>query len=119
MVALKKLGIEKWLVKTVQSMYRNTRSRVRVDGAFSDDFLVQLGLHQASVLSALLFIIVLDAPSRNIRSECPEELLYDDDLALVSEPLESLKGRLEAWKGALESKGLRANVNMTKNDDQL
>ena len=87
-------------------MYRNTQSRVRVDRPFSDDFLVQVGLHQ-----------VLDAPSRNIRSECPEELLYDDDLALVSEPLESLKGRLEAWKGALESKGLGANVNMTKNDD--
>ena len=98
-------------------MYRNTQSRVRVDRPFSDDFLVQVGLHQVSVLSALLFIIVLDAPSRNIRSECQEELLYDDDLALVSETLESLKGRLEAWKGALESKGLRANVNMTKNDD--
>ena len=119
MVALKKLGIEKWLVKTVQSMYRNTRSRARVDGAFSDDFLVQVGLHQASVLSPLLFITVLDAPSRKIRSECPEELLHDDDLALVSETLESLKRRLEAWEGALESKGLRANVNMTKNDDQL
>ena len=92
-------------------MYRNTRSRVRVDGAFSDDFLVQAGL------SPLLFIIVLDTPSGKIRSECPEELLYDDDLALVSETLESLKGRLEAWKGALESKRLKANVNMTKKDD--
>ena len=33
---------------------------------------------------------------REIRSGCPEELLYADDLTLASETLEGLKGR--AWK---------------------
>ena len=59
--ALKKLGVEEWFNKIVQSMYRNARSRVRTDGVFRDDFLVQVGLHQGSVLSPLLFIIVLEA----------------------------------------------------------
>ena len=36
--------------------------------------------------------------------------LYRDDLTLASEKLEELKGRLEAWKATLESKGLRVNV---------
>ena len=56
--------------------------------------------------------MALEALSREIRSECPEdpeELLYTDDLAL-----ESLKSRLEAWKRALKSKGLRVNVKKTK-----
>ena len=61
-------------------MYRNTRSHVTVNGTFSHDFLVQVGLHQGSVLSPLLFIIVLEALSREIRSECPEELSYTDEL---------------------------------------
>ena len=45
---LRKAGVEEWLVKTAQSMYRNAQNRVRVNGNFSD-FLVQVGLHQGSV----------------------------------------------------------------------
>ena len=41
-------------------------------------------------------------------------MFYADELALVSETLRGLKVRLEAWKGALESKGLRVNVKKTK-----
>ena len=61
----------------------------------------------------ILFIIVLEQLSREIRSGC-SELLYADDLALVNETLGSLKGRLETWKKALESKGLRVNVTKIK-----
>ena len=50
------------------------------------------------MFNLLFFIIVLEALSREIRSGCPEELLYADDLAFVSETLQGLKGRLEAWK---------------------
>ena len=88
-------------------MYRNARRRVRVNGTFSD-------VYQGSVLNPLLFITVLEALSRKIRSGCSEDLLYADELALASETLEGLKGRLEARKGALESKVLRLNVKKTK-----
>ena len=64
-------------------MYRNARSRVSVDGTFSDDFLVQVELHQGSVLSPLLFITMMEVLSREIRSGCLEELLYAGDLALL------------------------------------
>ena len=73
-------------------------------GLSSDNFLVQVGLHQDSVLSPLLFIVVLEALLREIRSGCPEELLDANVLALVSETREGLKGRLKIWKGALDSK---------------
>ena len=36
---------EEWLVKIVGSAYMNARRGVRVNIAFSDDFLAQLGLH--------------------------------------------------------------------------
>ena len=48
---------------------------------------------------------MLETLSREIRSQCQEELIYSDDLTLVSETLEGLKGRLESWKEALVSKG--------------
>ena len=82
------------MVPRVWGLFRNARSRVRVNGTFNDDFLVQVGLHQGSVLSLLLFIIVLQVLSRKIRSECPEELLYADDLVLVKH----LRTRKGDWK---------------------
>ena len=40
-------------------MYKDVRSRVRVGDGYSEEFGV--GVHQVSVLSPLLFIIVLEA----------------------------------------------------------
>ena len=47
------------------------------------------------MLSSLVFFIVLEVLSRKMRSGFLEELLYVDDLALVSESLEGLKGKLD------------------------
>ena len=57
---------------------------------------------------------MLEALSREIRSGCPEELLYADDLASVSEMHKCLKWRLESWKRALESMGFQVNIKKTK-----
>ena len=48
-------------------MYENVRSCVRVCKGLSDEFEVKFGVHQGSVISPLLFIIVLDALSWEIR----------------------------------------------------
>ena len=48
-------------------LYENVRSCVRVCKGLSDEFEVKFGVHQGSVLSPLLFTIVLDALSRDIR----------------------------------------------------
>ena len=48
-------------------MYWNVPSHVRVNGIFSDYFLVQVGSHQDLVLSLLSIAIVLEALSREIR----------------------------------------------------
>ena len=61
--ALGKLGVEEWIVRLVQGMYANARSRVRVGEGYSEEFEVKVGVHQGSVLSPLLFIIVLEALS--------------------------------------------------------
>ena len=62
--ALRKLGVEEWIVRLVQGMYANARSRVHVGEGFSKEFKVKVRVHQGSVLSPLLFIIVLKALSR-------------------------------------------------------
>ena len=45
--AMRKLGIDEWLVRLVQSMYKDVRSRVRVGDGYSEEFGVGVGVHLA------------------------------------------------------------------------
>ena len=112
--ALRKLGVEEWIVRLVQGMYANVRSCVHVGEGYSEEFEVKVGVHQGSVLSPLLFIIVHEALSREFRSGVPREDLYADDLVIIAESLEECVRRLLTWKEAMEKKGLRVNAGKTK-----
>ena len=46
-------------MRLMQRMCANARSRVRVGEWYSEEFEVKVGVHQALVLSPLLFTIVL------------------------------------------------------------
>ena len=112
--AMRKLGVAEWLVKTVMAMYEQASTVVRTEGGDSESFEVKVGLHQGSVLSPLLFLIVMEAVTREVRGGLPWELLYADDLVLVAKSWEELKGKLKEWKMAMERKGLKVNMGKTK-----
>ena len=57
-------------------MEANARSQVRVGEGFSKEFEVKAGVHQRSVLSPLLFIIVLEALSHEFQAGVPWDDLY-------------------------------------------
>ena len=61
-----KLDFEEWIVRLVQGMYANEQSSVRVSKGYSQEFQVKVGVHQGSVLSPLLFIIMLKALSHEL-----------------------------------------------------
>ena len=75
---------------------------------------MKVGVHQGSILSPLLFIIVLEALSREFRAGVPWEDLYADDLVIINDSLEECVRRLLLWKEAMEKKGLRVNAGKTK-----
>ena len=95
-------------------MYEDVRSRVRVGSGCSAEFGVKVGVHQGSVLSLLLFIIVLEALSREFRTGCPCMLLYADDLMISAESMKELLVKLKTWKAEMERKGLRVNIGKTQ-----
>ena len=72
----------------------------------SEEYGVGVGVHQGSVLSPLLFILVLEALSREFCTGVPWELLYADDLAVIADTLEKCVSKLIAWKEGMETKGL-------------
>ena len=55
----------------MQGMYSNARSCVIVGEGYSEGFEVKVGVHQGSVLSPLLFIIMLEALSHKWRPGSP------------------------------------------------
>ena len=111
---MQKLKIDEWVIQVVKSMYDHAQSKVRIANSYSNPVNVSVGVHQRSLLSPLLFIIVMEALSRDFRIGCPWELLYAHDLVIVAESLEELKIRLKNWKSRLEEKGLKVNVGKTK-----
>ena len=57
---------------------------------------------------------MMEALSRECRIGCPWELLYADDLVIISDHVEDLKIQLQAWRTFLETRGLRTNVGKIK-----
>ena len=94
--ALRTVGVDEWIVRVIQSMYDGPTSKIRVNDSYSDNINVKVGVHQGSVLSPLLFIIVLEALSKEFRTGCPWELFYADDLVISAETPELLREKLIA-----------------------
>ena len=56
--AMRKKVILECLVRSVMSLYEGAQTRVRVDSMLSEEFEVNVGMSQGSVLSPVLFAVV-------------------------------------------------------------
>jgi len=93
--AMRKLEVEECLVSAVMSMYTGAKTVVRTVYGISNGFEVKVGMHKASALSPLLFVMVMEALSRELRVALPWELLYADDLVVIAETEDDLIKRLD------------------------
>jgi hypothetical protein len=111
--ALRKKGVAECYVRAVMKMYEGVVSQVRLEGEDSDDFTVRVGIHQGSVLSPFLFAIVMDVVTEEVAKEGWYEM-FADDLVLICRSRSEAERKFIAWKSALETKGLKVNINKTK-----
>ena len=65
--AMRKKGLPEILVKAVMSLYEGSKMKVITGSEFSEEFYVAVGVHQGSVLSPLLFAIVVNVVTENAR----------------------------------------------------
>ena len=103
---MRKKGIQEVLVRSVKILYEGGKPTVRVD---NEGFEVKVGVHEGSVLSPFLFAVVVDV-TEFAREGALSELLYADDLVLMSETIEGLRNKFQKWKEAFESKGLKLTL---------
>jgi len=95
-------------------MYSGAKTVVRTVYGNSSGFEVIVDMHQGSALSPLLFVVVMEAMSREFRVALPWELLYANDLVVIAETEEDSIKRLNEWKSNVENRGMRVNMNKTK-----
>ncbi|EYB96247.1 hypothetical protein Y032_0152g2883 [Ancylostoma ceylanicum] len=77
-------------------------------------FCITVGIHQGAALSPLLFILVMDAVTRDVQKPAPWKLLYARDVVIGSEDKCELERQTQAWSDRLAQFGLLLNVTKTE-----
>jgi len=102
--ALRRLFVDEWLVTVIQSMYDRAVTAIKVNGGLSKEFPVKVRVHQGSVLSPLLFIIVMEEMTQEFKVGLPWKLLYANDLVLLAESENVLQSKIHQWRSRIEQK---------------
>ncbi|KAK6762963.1 hypothetical protein RB195_023610 [Necator americanus] len=101
-------------VRWTKLLFAKPTSVVRCAAGTSRLFPVQVGVHQGSSLSPLLFILCMDTMTKEIQKQHPWTLLFADDVMLASESRDDLQKQVQSWKDRLQQYGLRLNTSKTE-----
>ncbi|KAK3511313.1 hypothetical protein QTP70_000393 [Hemibagrus guttatus] len=111
---MRKSGVAEKYVRVVQDMYERSRTVVRCAVGQTEEFKVEVGLHQGSALSPFLFAIVMDQLSEEVRQESPWTMMFADDIVICSESREQVEENLERWRFTLERRGMKVSRSKTE-----
>ena len=101
-------------VRLVQDMYKGIKAVVRCAIGTTESFKVKVGLHQGSALSSILFAVIMDRLTDEVRREPLWTMLFADDIVICEETREEVERRLESWKYALERRGMKVSRSKIK-----
>ncbi|KAK3511359.1 hypothetical protein QTP70_005292 [Hemibagrus guttatus] len=112
---MRKSGVAEKYVRVVQDMYERSRTVVRCAVGQTEEFKVEVGLHQGSALSPFLFVMVMDQLSEEVRPRrSPWSMMFADDIVICSESREQMGENLERWRFALERRGMKVSRSKTE-----
>ena len=83
-----------WIVNAIKALYADATAAVKLKNDVNKEFPLTVGVLQGSVLSPLLFNIVLEALSKEFKVGLPWELLSADDLVVLAESEEPLLAKI-------------------------
>ena len=90
-------------------MYDGCRTSVRTLIGSTESFEVNVGIHQGSALSPLLFITVMDVISKEAGRGPLHAMIFADDLVFCENTREEAEEQLELRINAIENKALRVS----------
>ena len=107
-------GVSEKYVKVVKDMYAGATTQVKSTVGKTGMFNVRVGLHQGSALSPYIFDLIMDVITSEVRDGVPWSAMFADDVVLVDLTREGVQRKLEAWREALEDRGLRISRTKTE-----
>ncbi len=121
------MGFHETFVKWVKVFYKNSKSRVRVNGHCSEFFHLGRGTRQGDAMSPVLFALSIEPLAEIIRSnpriqgikdkggKCHKISLYADDVLLfIENPLTSVPALLECLKNYGSVSGYKVNADKSE-----
>jgi hypothetical protein len=93
--ALQKHKVSTKYITLINDMYDNVVTSVQTSDGDTNDFLLNIGLHQASALSPYLFALMMDEVTRDIHGGIPWCIFFADDIVLVDESRTGVDQKLE------------------------
>jgi hypothetical protein len=96
--ALQKYKVSTKDIDHIKDMYNNIVKSVQTSDRDTNDFSINIGLHQGSALSRYLFSLVMDEVTRDIQAIIPWCMLFANDVVLVDESRTGVDQKLEPWR---------------------
>ena len=90
---MKKKSIPYILARSVMIQYEGAKTRDRADSELSEEFDVEVAMYLGSAPSPFHFAVVVDFVTELARDGVISELLYVDDLVLMSDIIEGLRNK--------------------------
>ena len=116
---LESRGLPQGWLSVVKNLYSNCKTRVLVNGAFTEYINLERGLLQGGILSPLLFSIFIDPLANALNSNFPDTefpaLLFADDIQLVHHSPDIINESLSIIRIWTEINGMEINIKKCGN----
>lgn len=112
--ALRHHGVPELYINLIQDMYSDATTKVRCTAGSSMPFPVKVGVHQGSVLSPLLFVIIMNFLTAGLSNLLLLTLLFADDVVLASDDVMALQQVFNDWQKILEENGMKISRTKTE-----
>jgi hypothetical protein len=111
---LQKHKVSTKYITLIKDMYDNVVTSVRTSGRDTNNFSINIGMHQRSTLSPYLFALVMDEVTRDMYDGISWCMLFAHNVVLVDESRIGVNEKLKLWRQTLKAKDFKLSRSKIK-----
>jgi hypothetical protein len=94
-------------ITLIKDMYDNIVTSVQTSGRDTNDFPINIELHQELTMSHYLFDLMMNDITKDIQGSIPWCMSFTDNVILVDESMTRVNQKLKLWRRTLKVKYFR------------